>query len=433
MGKIIEASASRLGRMAKVFLAALREFENHNGFETAAALTFFTLLAMVPLLVVSLSVITQFAFSEESFYNLISQYFFPTPGLRKAILPYLQSFAANTGTLSIVGGFFLIITSLSLLNSVEGVFDRVWGVNRIRSLAQKFYSFWTLITLAPFLLAGALFLSSQIIVYPVLGTVLQIPIVEALLGYIVPYFLTFLATFILYQAFSPPDVKFRASIFGSILVTVLFQIARWGFALYLTRFATYRQIYGILWTLPAFFLWIYLCWIIFLVGAEISGAIQFNLAAREKKFGKEYGGYEGLRLVMAVVRAFYSGKGPLPRAELERLMRAHPGILDEMITRLRENKIIAAVAGPEAAYVPARSPAALPVLDIISAVHGDPFRLPPNGPEDAQDRAIRDLFQEARQSLDRVLGVSLDSVYRASLAPAEPQEDLSPELGRSYR
>lgn len=431
MGKIIEVSASQLGRIGRVFVEVLREFQAHNGLEAAAALTYFTLLAMVPLLVVSLSVISQFAFSPEAFYDLISQYFFPTPGLRKAILPYLQSFAANTATLSIVGGLFLIITSVSLLTTVEGVFDRVWGVNRTRSLAQKFYSFWTLITLVPFLLAGALFLSSEIMVYPVLGTVLQKPVIAALLGYIVPYVLTFLATFILYRAFSPPGVKFWASIFGSIVVTVLFQIARWGFALYITRYASYRQIYGILWTLPAFFLWIYICWIIFLIGAELSGVIQFNLVGRGQKFGKEYGGYVGLKLVLAVVGAFYRGTGPLPRAELERFMRAHPGILDEMITRLREGKFIEAVAGPELAYLPARSPALIPVMDVISAAHGDPFLIPPKVPENAEDRAIHDLFHQARQSLDRVVGVSLDSLYRASLESAESEEDLTPDLGRS--
>ncbi len=417
----------------RAFVVALREFQAHNGLETAAALTFFTLLAMVPLLVISLSVISQFAFSEATFYDLVSHYFFPTSGLQKAILPYLRSFAENTAALSILGGLFLIITSISLLNTIEGVFDRVWGVNRSRSLSQKFYSFWTLITLAPFLLAGALLLSSQMMMYPVLGSVLQVPLIQALLGYILPYLLTFLATFILYRAFSPPEVKFKASTYGSILATVFFQTAGWGFALYLTRFANYRAIYGILWTLPAFFLWIYLCWLIFLIGAETSGVVQFDLAESGRKLGKEYAGYHSLKLTLAVVRAFYRGKGPVSRAELEGILPVQPGVLDEMITRLREKNFIAAVSAPEAAYLPARSPSLIPVLDLVSAVQGDPFRLPPKGPgpDDPGDRAIHGLFNEARQNLDRVLGLSLEDVYRAAM-DSEVGEELT-DLPPSYR
>ncbi|HSR10302.1 MAG TPA: YhjD/YihY/BrkB family envelope integrity protein [Thermodesulfobacteriota bacterium] len=394
----------------RIVSVVIGEFDRHNSFQAAAALTFITLLALVPLLVISLSVISQFNFSEKAFLDVVSTYFLPSAAIRDVIVSNLQAFARNAATLSIFGGIFFIFTSVSLLNTVEGVFDQIWFAQK-RTIAQRLISFWTLITLAPVLFAAALFLSSEFLASPLITRVFRTALVQTLMGYVVPYVLTFVGILLVYRVFSPPQVKFRASIQGAAAATVLFQVSRWGFSVYLEKFANYWQIYGILGTLPAFFMWVYISWLIFLAGAELISVLQFDPRGGGREYKEEHSGYYALKVMLRIVRRFQEGSGPTSTSELEAAFPLHPGVLGGILTTLQEKGVIAAVeTGDEGkCFLPARSPRTIPAIEIVSAFHGEPFALPPPDGE-GEDGAVARLFRTVHRDIRSTLGTSLSDL-----------------------
>jgi len=121
----------------------VRECVKDNCPRVAAALTYITILSLVPLVAISLSVLSRFKTSQEVFLRFVFQNLIPTPSLQEVIVLNIKKFAQQTTALSIIGGLFFIITSVSLLNTIEGTFNQIWGVSARRSLINRFTSFWS--------------------------------------------------------------------------------------------------------------------------------------------------------------------------------------------------------------------------------------------------------------------------------------------------
>lgn len=430
-GYFDQLNLSKLAEYSKPMAWALRflrmvfyifdEFVKDNCLQTAASLAYTTLLSLVPLSAISLAILSRFKFSQATIENLLMQHLLPTASLQGVIMENIQKFANNTAALSIFGTLFLVITSVALLNTVEGSFNAIWRVTERRNLLSKFTAFWSVITFSPILLAASIVLTSRFYEVRLVGTLLKHGFVRSAIHYILPFMLIFVIVVLAYRVLPNTKVKAFPAVMGAIITTVLFSLARWWFGIYLTQYAHFDKIYGILGTLPAFLLWIYISWVVALFGSEVAYTFQYHrLNPEEKRVSPgdpSYNPYYGVRVVLALGHHFHEGKGPLSIAELADDLGITYELLDEILFKLRKSSIVANIDESREKFLPARDPDQVTLKEIVEAMQGENLVIA-SLPQDHPKEVIGDMFESARGAVDDVLG-------RITI------KDVSKRLGRS--
>jgi len=240
----------------------------------AAALSFTTILSLVPLLTVGISVFSMFpGFREltDTFQDFIYRNFVPAAG--DAVAGHLRGFVANAGKLTTLGLAFLVFASLLALSTIEDAFNDIWRVSRGRSLIQRVLVYWAVVSLGPLLIVLSLSISSYLLSLKVIA---DTQVLEGLLRWflvVMPLLLAVLAFLLLYVAVPNHDVPLKPALAGACVAALLFEMAKRLFAWYLLAFGNYEAIYGALASIPIFLLWIYLSWVIILFGVELVAAI----------------------------------------------------------------------------------------------------------------------------------------------------------------
>lgn len=231
----------------------------------AAALSFTTLLSLVPLMTVSLAIFSAFpVFQKVSarVQHFVFSNFVVSTG--DVVQNYLQSFIAKAGQLSAVGLVFLVVTAIVMMFTMEQTFNSIWQIHKRRHWLQALILYWTILTLSPLLIGISFAISSYLeILAQWLG-------LSKILLMIMPFLSSIIAFTLLYTAVPNYRVPFKSSIIGAVFAAILFELAKHFFALYIIHFADYQLLYGTLATIPIFLLWIYLCWFITLLGAVVS-------------------------------------------------------------------------------------------------------------------------------------------------------------------
>lgn len=264
-----------LGRLARFNLRVYRHFYEERCFRVAAALSYTTLLAIVPLFTVVVSILSVFPMFDNWSETLEEQMFatfVPTAG--DVVRSYLDQFTEQAGRLTAVGLVALLVSSLLLLSTVEDAFNDIWRIHRGRSYFQRLMVYWSVITLGPILITISLSMSSTLLSITVFSREwILADATRYLLGYL-PILFELGAYLLFYMAIPNTRVRMRHALIGALVATVLFEMAKLGFGFYILNFRSYQLIYGALATIPIFFVWIYLSWLVMLVGAVITAALR---------------------------------------------------------------------------------------------------------------------------------------------------------------
>lgn len=400
------APISWLIQTLRLFYYLFDELVRDKCLQTAASLAFTTLLGLVPVLAISLSIVSRVKFSQESFQRFLFEHLFPSISAQTIIMESIQKFSQNVATLSVLGLLFLAAISISLLNTVEGAFNAIWRVAEKRSLVSKFTSFWSVITFSPILVASSIFLSGKLGETTIGGVLLRYPYFETLVTYGLPNAMIFAAVFFMYWMLPYTKVRTFPAVIGSITATLLFQLARRGFEFYITKFATYDRVYGILGALPVFLMWIYLSWVVVLFGAEVVYTLQYYRAPAPEKpkawDAGRYDGYYALRVVMAVAERFGKGLEPISVTAAAEHLNATVDSLENVLVKLRDARIVASIDEARQQYVPIKDPGVITPMEIIASLGAGTFMVPPL-PEDIESDRIRGLFSDAQEAANRIL------------------------------
>lgn len=256
-------------------VSVLKRFEHDRCFRVAAALAFTTLLALVPLVTVIFSMLSLFPVFEQWSGELeafLFKNFVPTAG--EAVRSYVLEFSNQAGRLTAVGLIFLLVSTLLLLATIEDAFNDIWRVKRGRILFQRLLVYWAVVTLGPLLTAVSLSMSSALLSMTVFSEQSVIAgLTQALLKYL-PLLFELGAYILFYKAIPNTEVKFWHALIGGIVATILFELAKLGFAFYILNFKSYQLIYGALATIPIFFIWVYLSWVVMLIGAVVAAELK---------------------------------------------------------------------------------------------------------------------------------------------------------------
>lgn len=257
-----------------LFLFAKRRLNEERLPQVAGSLTFTTTLALVPLLTIVLAIFTTFPIFS-SFRASLEGYFVQTvmpKGIANTIIGNLTQFASKATRLSAVGAVALLFTSSAMMATVERAFNQIWRVKRTRPIAQRVLMYWALLTLGPLLFGLSLTVTSQLFLATG-GVMATVPLLGALFYTAVSLALTTGAYTLLYVAVPHRFVDWRDAAWGGLVAAVAFEIAKRLFGVFIKQFPNYTIIYGALAALPLFLLWMYLSWMITLVGALITAAL----------------------------------------------------------------------------------------------------------------------------------------------------------------
>ena len=249
---------------------------------TAASLAFTTLLGLVPLFTVAFAYVARFplfASSQEALESYLLRYFLPGSGA--GIHRYFTEFVGKTAELKGISTLFVIVTVVFLVAQIESEINAIWGV-RTRSLRRRALVYLLGLTAGPVFIAAAVYFISWLID----ESVAIVPIrSETLATFVQPFaFLAATALFTLIYALVPAErVPLLFAAVGGVLAGAAFEIAKYGFRFYVMHFASYQAIYGALATLPLFLIWLYVSWVIVLVGASVTATLAERNSRAERR------------------------------------------------------------------------------------------------------------------------------------------------------
>ncbi len=400
----------------------------------ASSMTYTTILSIVPLMAVSFSWFSRMKLSPEEVKNFLSRYLFPNAELFRTIQDNIDKFSANTAALSTLGTLVLFVAAYSMINTMEKSFNAIWHVTEKRSLWDKINSFWMSLTLAPILIGLSLFMTAKVKSLPVLGSVLSFPLIKALLVYLIPFLMILLAFFMLYKLLPYTRVGTRSALGGAAIGAFLFMVLKWGFALYVTHFSAYSKIYGALAAIPAFLFYLFLIWIIVLLGAEFSYVLQYPEIYRTGATGtfrpENFRGYLALRAMIEIARCFLFEEPPPRTLALSQALGVTYDRMEKMLTSLTGQGLTRRIEGMRDAFVPAKDPARITASEVVEAARGKLLLAAPY-PKDRAQQVLQDLFHDGREALQEHLGKT--TLAQLVDAITGPSDHLSSPADRSPR
>lgn len=343
----------------------------------SAALTYTTVFALIPLLAVTFSLFHAFGGLkglEEKIRPLILKVL--VPGAQEKLIGIIDSLIErlNAGAIGAVGTVLVFLAAIFLLGQLETILNEIWGLKKHRPFLHRFALYWTAITFGPPLLA------LSIGIPPTLRSYQAVMWLENYINLnffsFLPYLFIWFAFTGLYAFIPNTKVKFSSALLGGIVGGTIWQVAGMGFTLYTSKVLVYSKIYGSLGVIPLFFLWLFISWTIFLLGAELSftfqnfGLLRNGLKVHSPSYKERE--YLSLRILLAIGKNFLSDKNPLKLKEITRALNLPPHLTQELISSLlARNLLVELDEYGQHAYLPARNLDAIRVSDVIRAVQGN--------------------------------------------------------------
>ncbi len=314
----------------------LERFREDRLGNTASSLTFTTVISLVPLFTVVLAVFTAFPMFSQlqgSLQQWLASSLIPDP-IAKQVMGYLTQFTSKASRLGLLGVGFLILTAISLILTIDRTLNAIWRVRRPRPLAQRVLMYWAVLTLGPLLLAASIAMTSYALSAS-RGLVGAMPGALRLLLDAVEFSLMSLGVAALYRYVPHTDVKWRHAVTGGLFVASGLELAKSGLAAYLKAVPSYSAIYGAFASVPILLLWIYVVWLVVLLGAVIAAYLPSLLGAVARRGGRPGWQFQLALDVLRELEAARAKGGPgLEQAQLARRLHTDPLELESVTDAL---------------------------------------------------------------------------------------------------
>jgi membrane protein len=374
----------------------LHRFIADKCIQRASALAYTTLLAIVPMVALIFSVFTSFqAFDSVSskLTETLLEYLLPTS--QQAVQGYLATVTDKTTALSVFGVLGLLFTATALLNTVEEAFNAIWHITRARALLSKFITFWATLTLAPILIGASISITSYFTALPILKQVAEGATYIGQTPFLVPWLMSSLAMATLYTVLPNTSVPFRFAMVGGLVAGAMFEWAKFGFAFYVTEVANYERLYGALSTLPIFLIWLYLIWVIVLIGSEITFCLQHpeqSYRSRSKFLKPGIQQFYSHLIILRAAQAMQKGE-TLNMPMLLEETNIPDNIMQEWLDRLTQLELLRqTVNHGQSAWVLGRDADRLTLYDIFQSINATPMVVPEDWQETSLGRRMHGLY-----------------------------------------
>jgi membrane protein len=342
-----------LDHLTSVAQRAGSGFFSHRCMIGASALSYSTILSVLPLTAIVLVIFSNFpvfADARERFLLLLLNNFAPQVG--ENAVQWFQFVATNATKTTAVGVIAFVFTSVMLLATIEDQLDAIWGVTTQRTWGQRIIAYWLILTLGPLLLGGALSLSTYFNHFANFegreGIIAEQTIQDwgARLTQFIPFILEFVSLGFIYCAIPNCRVRWRDGIAGALCAAILMEVVKWGFAFYISKISSYNLIYGALAGIPIFLLWMYIFWLVMLLGAEIAAALAPRWIVESPRRSTQLAIQAELAFGLLVALAENrSVGGTVSIYELSSRLGTSPAIAEEHLTLMQHAGLVVAASG----------------------------------------------------------------------------------------
>ena len=365
-----------------------RGLVEHGTLVRSAALTFYTLMSIVPVAAVIFAVVKGFGLTEtllDNLYGIFPQH----PEVIEYLIGFAERALARTqgGVVAVVALVTLFWAVIRAFASIESAFNNIWEVKTARSLTRQYSAYITIVVVVPLLWAATRALGLYVDAQLGLGSSAWSFVVSKCAVLV----MTWLIFAVLYTAIPNTKVRFRSALTAGVVAGTLFMLFQWGYV-YLQRWMTsYNAIYGSFAALPLFLIWMQTSWQILLFGGELSFAYQnvARFAVERESLRNSYDRRRRAMLAVMVVaaRRFCAAQGSTGPEEIRGQLGLPTRLVNDLLYELAKAGMLAPVASEDAEhevrFVPARDLTSLTLCDVIDAVEtqGDATFAPSRAPE----------------------------------------------------
>ncbi len=326
-------------RQVQTAVLVIHDFLQDRCMLRASALTYSSLLAIVPMLALTFALLKAFGVQNSLEPLILEKLNVGSQEVVASILTYVDN--TQVGKLGVFGLLFLLIAVISLLSNIEDSFNHVWGVKGMRPLIRRFSDYLSVLMVGPVLLISAMSMTSSLTSNQLVQRLIDMDVVGSLILTLFkmgPYLLMWIAFAIIYVFMSNTRVEWPAAIAGGILGGTLWQLAQWSYVNFQVGVAKYNAIYGTMAALPIFMIWVCISWNIVLLGLEFTYARQNLQTGGRDLHGSEVSrhSYERVALIVLVVLAgrFYRAEKPLGKERLAMQLGIPPRLCGHVLLEL---------------------------------------------------------------------------------------------------
>ena len=342
----------------------------------AMSLVYTTLLSFVPLLAVSFSVLKGFGVHNQ-IEPVLLNFLAPLGPRGVELADRLIGFVENVkvGVLGSLGLLFLLYTVVSLTQKVESAFNYVWQVEHLRSFAQRFSSYLSVILVGPVLVFTALGVTATVTSTSIVQHLMTVEPFGRLLvmfGKLLPYLLVTAAFTFLYMFIPNTRVYFRPALAGGLVAGVLWQASGWGFATFIAGSSNYAAIYSGFAILILLLIWLYLSWLILLLGAQVAFYIQYpqylTRLPVELELSNRLRERLALHLMVLIADHHMHNRDPWTLEELVEHIGLPAQPVHKVLRLLEDAGFLSETSDEPAAYLPRRDIETIRLVDLLAAV-----------------------------------------------------------------
>lgn len=315
----VDSKRGILIRQLRILSLAFKGFKDDKCLVKATALTFYTLLSIVPVLALIFAIAKGFGFEATLEVQILNAY--PEYGeiLSKSFV-YANSMlsTARSGVIAGFGILLLLWSVLQLLVSVEDIFNEVWEVNQGRNWIRKITDYLTVMLISPFMLiiAGGLTVAIQ----TQIGGMHMMGFISTFLVKLLAYSLVTAVFVFLYMVMPNTKIRFSSALVAAIVSTILFELVQWAYLEFQIGVSRMNAIYGGFAALPLFFIWLQYSWYVVLFGAEVAYAHQYadhyELQTEINSISQRYKKTIALMISHLVAINFYNGEKALTAKQI---------------------------------------------------------------------------------------------------------------------
>jgi membrane protein len=343
----------------------------------ANALTYLSLLALIPLLAIAVSVSSALGVSAENMARLIlEQVAAGSPEAVERILPLIENL--NIAALGASGAAVFFFTTVLAIGNVEKTFNQIWGVRRQRSWERRIPDYLAVLIVSPVLLGVALSLAGTLQSQALVQRLLEVPLFATLYDAGLrqaPALLSMFGFAFLYWFLPNTRVRLISALLGGVVAAILFSLAQYAYVQFNVGVMRYNTIFGSIAFLPLLMVWIYFCWAIILLGAEVAYAHQTLALYRREVRGAPAGAAAresiGLAIAVELARAFRDGRPPWSVEALSDHLDIPLRTVRDVTGELEQAGILVPCAGePVGGYQIGRPLGQIRVADVLAALRG---------------------------------------------------------------
>ncbi|MBN1573693.1 MAG: YihY family inner membrane protein [Deltaproteobacteria bacterium] len=338
----------------------------------AAALTFTTLISLIPMLAFAFSILNALKVNYKAKEYIIER----IPGLSdvaSTVINYIDN--TNFATLGSIG---LVVTFTAVyfaLGSFEQTINNIWGIRQKRPLLARTSYYTSIVVLSPIIIFFSIGLNTMMESNTIVEKLSEIFIFSTLLKIffrLLPYFVIWLLFTFIYKVIPNTRVKLTSALFGSVVGGTLWQLTLYFYTKFQFGLARYKIIYSVFASIPFFMVWLYLSWLMIILGAVAAYIHQnyggFRSYAATERVSFSFRERLALRIFMAIAVNFHEGREPLGSEELSEFLDIPVHLINDVLFVLISEGLISQMANDEGGYLPVKDLSKIRFTDVMEAL-----------------------------------------------------------------